>query len=218
MVVMTTGTSPVAGHFMRSVVRPCGPSSSTTLHLSAPEEGFWCTSCSSLVYASASLAENCCCLQSKITGVGVSPESLICAPRRVVGRAPRMDLTFRLRRCWRSSRLPTSLGSHLSSLPYRATAWRHTTWTTLTVLGTTPYPLGKGSESSFCCPGILHASVVLLLEHSMCVHPDHQPACRMCVESYEPVSDCCYQIWPEVFPVAPSVRESCRLRHCNVEL
>jgi hypothetical protein len=40
-----------------------------------------------------------------MTGVGVSPESLINAPRGVVGSVPRMDLACRLRRSWRSSRL-----------------------------------------------------------------------------------------------------------------
>jgi len=52
-----------------------------------------------------------------------------------------MDLASRLRRRWRSSHLPTSLGSHQRSQPYSATAWTHATWTALTVSGTTPYVL-----------------------------------------------------------------------------
>jgi len=80
-----------------------------------------------------------CCMDSKIAGPGVSPESLISAPRGVMGSAPRIDLACRLRRSWRSSRLPASLGSHQSSLPYSATAWTHATWTALTLSGTTPY-------------------------------------------------------------------------------
>ena len=52
---------------------------------------------------------------------------------------PLMDLACQLRRSWRLSRLPTSLGSHQSSLPYSATAWTHATWTALTLSGTMPY-------------------------------------------------------------------------------
>ena len=56
-----------------------------------------------------------------------------------VGSAPRIDLACRLRRSWRSSRLPASFGSHQSSLPYSATAWMHDTWTALTLSGRMPY-------------------------------------------------------------------------------
>jgi len=74
-----------------------------------------------------------------ITAGGVSPASLISAHHGIVGNAPRMDLACRFRRSWRSSRLPTSLGSHQSSLPYSATAWTHAIWMALTLSGTTPY-------------------------------------------------------------------------------
>jgi hypothetical protein len=43
-----------------------------------------------------SLAVNRCCLVSRATGAGVSPDSLIRAPIGVVGRAPRIDLACRL--------------------------------------------------------------------------------------------------------------------------
>jgi hypothetical protein len=127
MVVLTAGSSPGAGQFMPSVVRPCSCSFRTTLHIGAPEEGLLCSSFRLLLHAFSSLAANRCCLESKVTGSGVSPDSLITAPRGVMGRAPRTDLACRLRRSWRSSRLPTSLGSHQSSLPYSATGWTHAT-------------------------------------------------------------------------------------------
>jgi len=139
MMVLTTDSSPGAGHIMPSVVRPCSCSSLTTLHIGAPEEGFRCNSFSLPLHESASLAANRCCLESKTTGAGVSPDSLITAPHGVVGSTPMMDLACRLRRSWRSSRLPASLGSHQSSLPYSATAWTHATWTALTLSGTMPY-------------------------------------------------------------------------------
>jgi hypothetical protein len=69
----------------------------------------------------------------------VSPDFLINAPLGVVGSAPRMDLACQLRRSWRSSRLPTALGSHQSSLAYSATAWVQATRTALTLSGTTSY-------------------------------------------------------------------------------
>jgi len=139
MMVLTTDSSPGAGYIMPPVVRPCSCSSLTTLHIGAPEEGFRCNSFSLPLHASASLAANRCCLESKTTGAGVTPDSLISAPHGVVGSEPRMDLACRFRRSWRSSRLPASLGSHQRSLPYRATAWTHATWTALTLSGTMPY-------------------------------------------------------------------------------
>ena len=92
MVVVTTGSSPGAGQFIPSVVRPCSWSSLTALHLSASEERFRCKSSSLLLHVSASLTDNRCCLESEITCAGVSPDCLINAPRGVVGSAPRMDL------------------------------------------------------------------------------------------------------------------------------
>jgi len=72
-------------------------------------------------------------------GVGVSPESLSNSACRVVGSAPRIDLSCGLRRSWRSSCLPTSLGSHQSSVQYSVTAWTHATCTGLVLSWTTPY-------------------------------------------------------------------------------
>jgi len=140
MVVLTTDSSPGGGQCVPVVVRPCSCSSLITLHIDAPEEGLWSSSFSLQLHAFASLAVNRCCPESKITGAGVSPHSLSSAPCGVVGSAPRIDLACRLMRSWRSSRLPTSLGSHQRSLPYSATAWTHLTWTVLTLSGTTPKP------------------------------------------------------------------------------
>jgi len=72
----------------RSVHPPCY----CLLRIGAPEEGFCCNSCCLLLYASACLAANHCCLESEIAGAGVSPDSLISAHSGVVGSAPRMDL------------------------------------------------------------------------------------------------------------------------------
>jgi len=138
MVVLTTNSSHGAGHIMPSVVRPCSCCSLSTLHIGAPEERFQCSPFTLLLHASAMLAANRCCPESKITGACVSPDSLISAPRGVVGGAPRIDLSCRLRRSWRSSRLPTSLGSHQSSLANSATGWTHRTWSALMLSGTMP--------------------------------------------------------------------------------
>ena len=141
MVVLTTNSSPGGGQSVPSVVRACPCYSLITLHVSAPEEGLWCSSFSLPLHAFASLAANRCCLESRITGTGVSPHCLIRVPCGVVGSAPRIDLACRLRRSWMSSRLPTSLGSHPSSFPYSATAWTDATWTAHTFCGTTLYVL-----------------------------------------------------------------------------
>jgi len=76
MVVLTGVPSPGAGQFMPSVIRPCSCSFLTTLHIGAPEEGLLCSSFSLLLHAFSSLAANRCCLESKVTGAGVSPDSL----------------------------------------------------------------------------------------------------------------------------------------------
>jgi len=141
MLILTADSAPGAGQFMPLVVRPCSCYFPTTLHIGAPEEGLLCSSFTLLLHASSSLAANRCCLDSMVTGAGVSPDSLISAPCGVVGSAPRMDLACRLRRSWRLSHLPTSLGSHQSSLPYSATAWTHATRTASTLSGTTLYVL-----------------------------------------------------------------------------
>jgi len=98
MVVLTAGSSPGAGLLMPLIVRPCSCSFLTTLHIGAPEEGLLCSSFSLPLHAFSSLAANRCCLESKVTGAGVSPDSLISAPRGVVGSAPRIDLACQLRR------------------------------------------------------------------------------------------------------------------------
>jgi len=141
MVVLTAGSSPGAGQLMPSIVQPCSCSFLTTLHIGAPEDVLLFSSFSLLLHAFSSLAANRCCLDSKVTGAGVSPDYLIGAPRGVVCSATRIDLACRLMRSWRSSCLPTSLGSHQSWLPYSATTWAHATWTARTLSGTTPYVL-----------------------------------------------------------------------------
>jgi len=141
MTVLTTYSSAGGGQLMPSVDRLCLHSFFTALHTGLPEEGFWCSFLSLLLQVFASLAANRCCLDSEITGAGVSSESLNSTPRGVVGSSPRIDLACRLRRSRRSSRLPASLGTHHSSLPYSATAWTHATGTAQTLSGTTPYIL-----------------------------------------------------------------------------
>jgi len=124
---------------MPSVVQPCMCSITPTRHICVLDEGSFCSSFSLLLHAFASLTVTHCCLESKITGAGVSPDSLINAPLGDVGSVPRTDLACRLRRSWRLSRLLTSLGCHQSSLPYSATTWTQGTWTALTLYGTTLY-------------------------------------------------------------------------------
>ena len=131
MVVLTAGSWPGAGQYMPLVVTPCSCSFLTTLHIGAPEEGLLGSFVTLLLHVYSSLAANCCCLESKIASLGVSPDSRISAPHGVGGSTPRMDLACRLRRSWRSSRLPTSVGSHQSVLPYSAIAWKHAIWTPL---------------------------------------------------------------------------------------
>jgi len=141
MVVLTAGSSLGAGQILPSIVLPCSCSILTALHIGAPDEGLLCSSFSLLLHAFTCITANSCWLESKVTGAGVNPDSLISAPCMVVGSAPRNDLACRLRRSWRSSRLPTSLGSHLSSLLYSVTAGPQATWTAHTLSGTTPYVL-----------------------------------------------------------------------------
>jgi len=141
MVVLTSGSSPGPGQFIPFVVQRCSCSSLTTLHIGTPEEELQCSSFSFPLHAFSSLAANRFCLESTATGTSVSPNFLISEPRGVVGSAPRMVLACQLRRSWRSSRLPTSLGSHDCWLPCSATAWTHATWKALTLPGTTVYVL-----------------------------------------------------------------------------
>jgi len=113
------------------------------MYIGALEERFLCSSFRLLLHAFSSLAADRCCLEPKVSGTGVSADSLISAPRRVMGSAPRMDVACPLRRSWRLSHLPTSLGSHWSSLPSSATACTHCTSMALKLSRTTPYVLVK---------------------------------------------------------------------------
>jgi len=181
MVVLTAGSQPGASQFMPSVVRPCSYSFLTALHIGAPEEGFLGSSFSLLLHAFSILAASRCCLESKISGAGVSPDSLISAPRGVMGSAPRMDLSFRLSGSWRLSRLTTSLGSHQSSLPYSATAWTHATRTALTVSGTTPYVLVRvRSLASAALALVMHRLWCSLNVRCASIHtPSQRVACAL---------------------------------------
>jgi hypothetical protein len=91
MVVLTAGSSAGAGQLMPVVDRPYSCSSLTTWQIGAPEEELLCHSFSLLLPAFSSLAANRCCLESKVSGTGVSPDSVISAPHGIVGCAPRID-------------------------------------------------------------------------------------------------------------------------------
>jgi hypothetical protein len=136
-------TSQGGGNLVRSIVRPCSCSSLNNLQISAQEEELWCTSFSLLLHVFDSLAVNPCCLESRMTGTGLSRDSLINAPWEVGGNTPWMDLSCRLRTSSRSSRLPTAWGSHPLSLQYRATSRTQATWTYLTLSCTVPCILGR---------------------------------------------------------------------------
>jgi hypothetical protein len=112
---------------------------STTRHICVPDERSLCSFFSMLLHGFPSLAANHCCLESTMTGEGISPESLIIAPIGVEGSAHRTDVACRLSRSRRLSRLPTSLEFHQSLLLYSVTAWTQATWTALTRLGILPY-------------------------------------------------------------------------------
>jgi len=138
MVVLTTGSSSGASWFVPWAVQACSCAMLTTLHIGAAELGFRCGVFSLPLHAFSSLVANRCCLECKMTGAGVSPHTIFAAPHGVVGSAPRMDLACQLTRSWRLPHLPTSLGSHQSSLPYCATAWTHANWMAVKLSGTTP--------------------------------------------------------------------------------
>ena len=95
MRLWTTDSLPWAGQFIPLVVRPCSCSVLTTLHIGALEEEFRCNFLNLLLDAFGGLAGNHCCLESKTIRGGASPESVIIAPRGVVGREPRMDRVCR---------------------------------------------------------------------------------------------------------------------------
>jgi len=99
MTVLTAGISSGLGQRMISASQPHSYSFVITLHIGPPDVVWSCTAFSfERSHALASLAVNRCCLASRATGAGVSPDSLISAPIVVVGRAPRVDLACRLSR------------------------------------------------------------------------------------------------------------------------
>ena len=126
---------------MPLVVRPCWCSSLNALHIGTPEERTWCSNLWLLLHVLASLAVNRCCQETNITGDGVVPDSLMSAACEVVRRTPMMDLACRFWRSWRSSCLPTSLESHLCSLPYSATTSMQRIWTAERLSGTPSYSM-----------------------------------------------------------------------------
>jgi len=98
-----------------------------------------------------------------------------------VGNAPRMDLACQLRRSWRLSRLPTSLRSHQSSLPYSATAWMRATWTALTLSGTMRYVLLRvRSSASAALAFFMHRLWCSMNARSASIHtPSQHVACEL---------------------------------------
>jgi hypothetical protein len=131
--------SPGAGKLVSSVFRPGSCRILNTWPMGVPDKHSSGSSTRLLLHAFRSLAANNCFLEPNISSAGVSPDFRISAPHRVVGSAPRTDLACQLRVGWRSSRLPTSLGSHQSSLPDRPTGWTKGTWTALMLSDRTLY-------------------------------------------------------------------------------
>jgi len=76
------------------------------------------------------------------------------------------------------------------------------------------------AQSGFCCPGLLHASVVVLFEPQVGVHPDSWSLRRPFIESDETVSylDFGSEFRPEMLLVAFPACEKCFLHLCSVEL
>lgn len=142
---------------MRSVVLPCSCSILITVHIGALDVRLWHTSFSLLLHVFASLAVNCCWLQSKMVRGGDSWYCLICVACIVVRSALRMDLACWLIWSWRLSCLHTSQGSHQSSLTYSVTAWMQATWAALTLSRTTPYGVVRvWSLASVCVAFFVH--------------------------------------------------------------
>lgn len=139
IVVLTTDSSPRASHLMSHGVLPLSWSFLPTLHTGAPEDTFWFRSFSLLQHACDSLVGIFCCLDSRIADRGGNIYSFVSVPHGVVGSMPRMDLTFRLEKVRRLSRVATSLDSHQSSFPYSTTTWTHATWTVFRHSGTVIY-------------------------------------------------------------------------------
>ena len=59
--------------------------------MGVPDDGSSCSYFSLLLHAVASLAANSFCQESKFTGAGVTPDSVINAPLGVVGSASRRE-------------------------------------------------------------------------------------------------------------------------------
>jgi len=209
MTVLTTDTWPRAGQLMPSVVRPWSCSFFTTQHTCIPGVGFWYSFLCLLLHAFASLTAKRCCLDSKITGAGVRPESGISAPGGVVSRAPRIHLACRLRRSWRSSCLPASLGSLQRSLPYSATPWTPATWMAITLSDTTPFVFVRVRSLASAALDFFTHRLWCSFSVRCEANSDAEPACRLPVEPYEPVADLylCCQFGPEVIFVPLSVCE-----------
>lgn len=83
-----------------------------------------------------------------------------------------------------------------------------------------PVLLREGSESGFCFPVFLHASVVVILQRQLRIHLDSQPVCCFNVESYKAAtdSDLCCQHSRAVLLVASSTCERCHIRFCCFKL
>jgi len=92
IVVLNTGSAAGAGRFMPFVVRPYSCALLSTLHIGALEKGFQCRSCSLLLHVVSSLAVKRSSMEDTVTATGVSPDTLMSAPGRVVWSAPRMNL------------------------------------------------------------------------------------------------------------------------------
>jgi len=84
---------------MVSASRPHSCCFVLTVNIGARAVGWLCTAISfEPAHALVSVAVNRCCLASRTTGAGVSPDFLISALIGVVGRAPRVDLACPLSR------------------------------------------------------------------------------------------------------------------------
>jgi len=136
------------------------------LHISAPDTGLLYGSCSfEHSHTLVSLAANRCCMQLSATGAGVSPECPKSGPSGVVVQAPSVGLTCRFRGvedplvCRVLLDLNITRCRIVLPLDPKLFGW------VLRVLGrfcasSSVYPV----QSGFCCPGLLHSTVLMLLE------------------------------------------------------
>lgn len=76
------------------------------------------------------------------------------------------------------------------------------------------------AQLGFSCAGLLHASVAMLFEYQVGVHPDYQPPCRFFVESNDNVShfNCGIEFFPELHLVESCVCEESCIHLCCVKL